>query len=81
MHLLQEKAGVSSEGWSNGVAVVDINQDGFQDFYVCKAGNYRTPPDKMRNLFFINNGNNTFTESAQKMGIDESGYDINAAFF
>ena len=78
---ITEKAGVASEGWSNGVAVVDINQDGYQDFYVCKAGNYRTPPDKMRNLFFINNGNNTFTESGQKMGLDESGYDINAAFF
>jgi enediyne biosynthesis protein E4 len=78
---ITEKAGVASEGWSNGVAVVDINLDGYQDFYVCKAGHYRTPPDKMRNLFYINNGNNTFTESAKKMGLDESGYDINAAFF
>jgi hypothetical protein len=78
---ITEKAGVASEGWSNGVAVVDINQDGYEDFYVCKAGNYRTPPDKMRNLFYINNGNNTFTESAQKMGLDDNGYDIHAAFF
>ena len=78
---ITKKAGVESEGWSNGVAVVDINQDGYQDFYVCKAGNYRTLPEKMRNLFFINNGNNTFTESAAKMGLDENGYDINAAFF
>jgi enediyne biosynthesis protein E4 len=78
---ITEKAGVASDGWSNGVAVVDINQDGFQDFYVCKAGNYRTPPDKMRNLFYINNGNSTFTESAKKMGLDDNGYDINAAFF
>lgn len=78
---ITEKAGVASEGWSNGVAVVDINQDGYQDFYICKAGHYRTPPNKMRNLFYINNGNNTFTESAKKMGLDESGYDINAAFF
>jgi enediyne biosynthesis protein E4 len=78
---ITEKAGVKSEGWSNGVAVVDINQDGYQDFYVCKAGNYRTPPEKMRNLFYLNNGNNTFTESAKKMGLDENGYDIHAAFF
>ncbi|MBL7697379.1 MAG: VCBS repeat-containing protein [Chitinophagaceae bacterium] len=78
---ITEKAGVTTQGWSNGVAVVDINQDGFQDFYVCKAGNYKTPVAQMRNLFFINNGNNTFTESAEKMGLAEEGYDIQAAFF
>jgi hypothetical protein len=35
---ITEKAGVASQGWSNGISVVDINQDGFQDFYICKAG-------------------------------------------
>jgi hypothetical protein len=34
----------------------------------------------MRNLFYINNGNNTFTESAAKMCLAEEGYDIQAAF-
>ena len=38
---ITEKAGVKTGGWSNGVAVVDINQDGFLDFYICKAGNYK----------------------------------------
>ena len=78
---ITEKAGVASQGWSNGISVVDINQDGFQDFYICKAGHYRTPTELMRNLFYINNGNNTFTESAAKMGLAEEGYDIQAAFF
>jgi hypothetical protein len=77
---ISEQAGVLTEGWCYGVSVVDINQDGFQDFYICKAGNRKTPADKMRNLFFINNGNNTFTESAAKMGLDDDGYDIQAAF-
>ncbi len=45
---ITEKAGVKTEGWSNGVSVVDINQDGFQDFYICKAGNNLTPPEQMR---------------------------------
>src|SRR5687767_8662416 len=48
------KAGVKTEGWSNGVSVVDINQDGFECFYICKAGYYLTPPSQMRNLFFLN---------------------------
>jgi enediyne biosynthesis protein E4 len=74
------KAGIKTKGWCYGISVVDINQDGFYDFYVCKAGNRRTPPSEMRNEFYINNGNNTFTEAAGKMGLDEDGYDIHSAF-
>lgn len=78
---ITENAGLNITGWANGIAVVDINQDGYQDFYICKAGHKKTPAAEMRNVFYINNGNNTFTESASKMGLDEDGYDIHAAFF
>lgn len=74
------KAGLNTEGWCYGASIVDINQDGFQDIYISKAGNRKTKPDAMKNLFFINNGNNTFTEKAAEMGLDENGYDIQAAF-
>lgn len=78
---ITEKAGLTTDGWCYGAAVVDINQDGYPDFYICKSGNKNTPADKRRNLFFINNGNSTFTESAAKMGLDDDGYDVQAAFF
>jgi hypothetical protein len=78
---ITEKAGLSTTGWAYGASVVDINQDGYQDIYVCKAGNRKTPGDEMHNLFFINNGNNTFTEKAAQLGLDDDGYDIQAAFF
>lgn len=86
---ITEQAGLKTEGWCYGASVVDINQDGYPDIYICKAGNRRTPREKMHNLFFINNGPSpegkgqrkvTFTESAAKMGLDEDGYDIQAAF-
>ena len=64
---ITEKAGITTEGWCYGAAVVDINQDGYQDIYVCKSGNKFTPPAQRKNLFFINNGNNTFTESATSL--------------
>jgi enediyne biosynthesis protein E4 len=77
---ITDKAGFKTTGWAYGAAVVDINQDGFQDLYICKAGNRKTPSSEMKNQFFINNGNNTFTDKAAEMGLDEDGYDIQAAF-
>ena len=74
------KAGLQTSGWCYGASVVDINQDGFPDIYICKAGNRKTPADSMHNLFFINNRNGTFTESAKKMGLDDDGYDVQATF-
>lgn len=73
-------SGLRTEGWCYGIAVVDINQDGHVDLYICKSGNKNTPPAQRHNYFFINNGDNTFTESAAKMGLDDDGYDVQAAF-
>ncbi|WP_394767031.1 FG-GAP repeat domain-containing protein [Ferruginibacter sp.] len=78
---ITEKAGLKTEGWCYGASIVDINQDGYPDIYICKSGNRKTSPDKMHNLFFINNGNNTFTGAAAKMDLDDDGYDVQAAFF
>ena len=66
---ITEQAGLHTHGWCYGASVVDINQDGYPDIYICKAGNRNTPADSMRNLFFINNGNNTFTEMAIASGL------------
>ncbi|MFK8010163.1 MAG: VCBS repeat-containing protein, partial [Saprospiraceae bacterium] len=65
--------------WASGAAVVDINQDGWLDIYVC-IGGLSTDQEKRSNLLFINQKNNTFTEEAKAYGVDDSGYSINAAF-
>jgi hypothetical protein len=78
---ITQKAGLETEGWCYGAAVVDINQDGYQDVYICKSGNKFTPAAQRKNMFFINNGNNTFVESAAKMGLDDDGYDVQSVFF
>lgn len=60
---ITEKAGVGSSGrWGVGASMVDINNDGLLDIYIC---NYDAP-----NELFINNGDGTFTESAVKYGLD-----------
>ncbi len=74
-------SGVDTKGkWASGAAVVDINQDGWQDIYVC-VGGFSKDKKKRSNLLYINQKNNTFLEQAAAYGLDDSGYSINAAFF
>ena len=74
------KAGLAEGNkWSTGVALVDINADGFLDVYVCNAGFMKGSDQK--NSLFINNGDLTFTEQAEAYGLAENGYTTHAAFF
>jgi enediyne biosynthesis protein E4 len=78
---ITETAGVAGNGrWNNGVTMVDINNDGLLDIYVCKGG-WQETEEQRRNLLFVNQGNLTFKEEAREYGLDESNYSIHAAFF
>ncbi|NNE14916.1 MAG: VCBS repeat-containing protein [Saprospiraceae bacterium] len=73
-------SGIQDKLWSTGVTMVDINNDGLLDIYVCK--NFFLLQRGVRaNKLFINNGDLTFTESAKAYGIDDDGYSIQANFF
>ena len=76
-----DSAGLLSTGWSNGVALVDINQDGFLDIYVSRGGPRGTTAEDRANLLYINNGDLTFTESASSYGLDNQEYTVQSAFF
>ena len=78
---ITEKAKVGTTKWANGVSMIDINQDGFKDIYVCMGGNRKTPEKDRVNMLFVNNGDLTFTESAASYGLDDSGYAIQSTFF
>ena len=65
-------------GWTTGATMADVNGDGFLDIYVCQS-NYLDKESP--NLLFINNGNQTFTESAADFGLDFKGLSRQAAFF
>jgi hypothetical protein len=73
-----QKAGVSTDTWCTGVSVVDINNDGWPDIYVCVSGK---GPGKRRNLLFINQHDGTFKEEAAQYGLDDSVYSTQAVFF
>jgi hypothetical protein len=70
-------AGLSD--WCTGVTMADVNGDGFLDIYVSSVNNVYD--FKGRNELYINNGNETFTESASKYGLAISSYANQASFF
>ena len=69
-----EKAGVGGEGhYGQGVAVGDIDNDGYPDLYVTGYG---------RAILYHNNGNGTFTDVTTKSGVaDEGGWSTSAGWF
>ena len=82
---ITEKAGVDGDGkWSRGVSIVDINNDGRQDIYVCAS---MLPSSVMReNLLYINqgidkNGTPRFKEMAKDYGLNDTTHSTMAVFF
>jgi enediyne biosynthesis protein E4 len=74
------KAAVEGESdWNTGTVMADVNGDGFLDIYVCAVVGIHG--FEGHNELFINNKNNTFTESAAQYGLDLDNYSSSAAFF
>ena len=77
---ITSSAGITGENtWSTGVAIADVNEDGYDDIYVTKF--LFDEPEVKNNLLFINQKDNTFKESAIEWGIADPGYGIMANFF
>jgi len=77
---ITDQAGVAgTSDWCTGATMADVNGDGLLDIYVCAVqGEHHL---KGHNELFINNGNGTFTESANKYGLDLAAFSSQAVFF
>lgn len=78
---ITQEAGVSTNRWCNGVSVVDINNDGWDDIYVSVAAH--PSMKETRNLLFINQKTKkpSFKEQAAAYGLDYAGYTTQSVFF
>ncbi|MBK8609392.1 MAG: VCBS repeat-containing protein [Chitinophagaceae bacterium] len=77
---ITEAAGVNGgDGIKTGCSMVDINNDGYLDIFICKSG-YKDP-DLRKKILYINNKNGTFTNRAAEYGLEESSYTMQAYFF
>ena len=65
--------------WCSGVTMADVNGDGKLDIYVAAVA--KAHGLQGHNELFINNGNGSFTESAEQYGLNFSGFSSQAAFF
>ncbi len=77
---ISQKAGIEGEStWNTGVIMGDVNGDGLLDIYVCAVVGING--FNGHNELYINNGDNTFTESSAKYGLNFDSYSSSAAFF
>lgn len=81
-----DAAGVGgNQKWCKGVSVIDINNDGLLDIYVCAS--VLLPPSERKNLLYINQGVDkktgipVFKEEATEYGLADAAGTQMAAFF
>ncbi|MDE3182295.1 MAG: VCBS repeat-containing protein [Bacteroidota bacterium] len=78
-------AGIPQDGgWSTGVSVVDINNDGLKDIYICKVGHYKSLHSHNQLLIcqgIDKNGIPHYKDEAKEYGLDFSGFSTQAVFF
>lgn len=78
-------AKVNGDGrWCRGIAVVDINNDGLPDLYVCST--ILPDPRRRQNLLYVNQGINAegipiFKEMAAEYGLNDETFSTMATFF
>lgn len=80
-----KKAGIPGDGgWSTGVSIVDINNDGLLDIYVCRVGKYDILNSHNQLLICTGidkEGIPHYVDRSKEYGLDFSGFSTQAVFF
>lgn len=71
-----EQVGLESRGNGMGTDICDVNGDGFYDIYITDIFQLQDS-----NPFFVSNGDGTFSEESEKLGVVDTGWGWGARFF
>ena len=74
----QEANIIQDNTWSSGVAMADLNNDGYLDIHVCKVGVGVLP--QAHNLIYMNQQNGTFKEMSAELGLNFQGFSTQVGF-
>jgi len=71
------------EGWTTGTSVVDINNDGLLDIYVCQIGDYEVMRGKNQLYVCVGleDGVPIYEDQASQYGLDFATFSTQASFF
>lgn len=79
------QAGIPDDGgWTTGISVADVNDDGWLDIYVSRVGQYESLKSKNQLLIckgLDKEGIPLYQDEAAAYGLDFSGFSTQAAFF
>src|SRR5687768_5278617 len=82
---ITKQAGVTGDGkWCRGIAVVDINNDGWLDMYI--SSTIYEEAEKRQNILYINTGIDKdgiphFRDMAEEYGLNDTTHTTQSAFF
>jgi hypothetical protein len=76
---ITQQAELITDIWATGVSIADINNDGYDDLYVCSYG--KDLQHRSKNLLFINQHDLTFKEQAEAYRLADTSYSSQAVFF
>jgi hypothetical protein len=65
-----EQSGLGYEGFCHGIIVADVNNDGFQDVFLCNYG---------PNALYLNDGKGHFRDVSKESGVSQSGWSSGGA--
>ena len=74
----------ADNSWSTGVSVIDINNDGLLDIYICRVGKYENLDSRNQLLIcqgIDKNGVPFYKDMAKEYGLDFKGFCTQAVFF
>ena len=75
---ITKAARININPFTTGVSMVDINEDGFMDIYVCRSAGGEAY--QRENILLINNQDLTFTNRASEYGLDDDSFSNYASF-